>query len=130
MPSRELSEILSGKRLLGLVRKTPVKEACRCIWECCKGSVLVIDDEHRLLSIFTGRDAVRVVAEGKDPETTLLLEAMTRKPITIAPSKQAIDALRTMSECEFRHLPVVEDGRISGVVSRGDFKGMELDLLD
>ncbi len=110
--------------------KTPVAEACRCIWESRKGSVLVIDEEHRLLGIFTGRDAVRVLADGTDPETTPLLDAMTPKPITITPTTRAIDALRTMRERGVRHLPVVEDGKILGVVSRGDFKGLELDLLD
>jgi CBS domain-containing protein len=130
MTNRKISEIIRGQRLLALVGKTPVAEACRCIWESRKGSVLVIDEEHRLLGIFTGRDAVRVLADGKDPETTVLLEAMTPKPITIAPSTRAIDALHTMRERGFRHLPVVEDGKILGVVTRNDFKGLELDLLD
>lgn len=113
-----------------MVGQTSVKEACRCIWEHRKGSALVIDDEHQLLDIFTGRDLVRVLAEGKDPETTLLVDAMTPNPITITPSTRAVDALRTMRGQGFRHLPVVEDGRILGVVSRDDFKGLELDLLD
>jgi CBS domain-containing protein len=130
MTNRKISEIIHGQRLLALVGKTPVAEACRCIWETRKGSVLVIDEEHRLLGIFTGRDAVRVLADGKDPETTVLLEAMTPKPITIVPSTRAIDALRTMRERGFRHLPVVEDGKILGVVTRNDFKGLELDLLE
>jgi CBS domain-containing protein len=130
MTNRKISEIIHGQRLLALVGKTPVAEACRCIWETRKGSVLVIDEEHRLLGIFTGRDAVRVLADGKDPETTVLLEAMTPEPITIVPSTRAIDALRTMRERGFRHLPVVEDGKILGVVTRNDFKGLELDLLE
>jgi len=130
MTNRKISEITHGQRLLALVGKTPVAEACRCIWETRKGSVLVIDEEHRLLGIFTGRDAVRVLADGKDPETTPLLDAMTPKPITITPTTRAIDALRKMHEHGFRHLPVVDDGKILGVVSRGDFKGLELDLLD
>ena len=130
MTNRKISEITHGQRLLALVGKTPVAEACRCIWETRKGSVLVIDEEHRLIGIFTGRDAVRVLADGKDPETTPLLDAMTPKPITITPTTRAIDALRKMHEHGFRHLPVVDDGKILGVVSRGDFKGLELDLLD
>ncbi len=130
MTNRKISEITHGQRLLALAGKTPVAEACRCIWETRKGSVLVIDEEHLLLGIFTGRDAVRVLAEGKDPETTLLFDAMTPKPITITPTTRAIDALRMMREHGFRHLPVVEDGKILGVVSRGDFKGLELDLLE
>jgi CBS domain-containing protein len=55
---------------------------------------------------------------------------MTPNPVTITPESRAIDALRTMSDGGFRHLPVVENGRIWGIASRGDFKGMEIDQLD
>ena len=61
---------------------------------------------------------------------TILADAMTPDPVTIAPHSRAIDALREMSDRGFRHLPVVEGGRIWGVVSRGDFKGTEIDRLD
>jgi len=61
---------------------------------------------------------------------TALAQAMTPNPVTITPESRAIDALRVMGDGGFRHLPVVEHGRIWGVVSRGDFKGMEIDRLD
>jgi CBS domain-containing protein len=100
------------------------------MWECRTGSVLVVDDQQRLTGIFTGRDAVRTLAEGKNAEVTALAHAMTPNPITITPDSRAIDALREMSNRGFRHLPVVESGRIWGVVSRSDFLGMEIDRLD
>ncbi len=100
------------------------------MWECGAGSVLVVDDQQRLTGIFTGRDAVRALAEGKNSEATRLRHAMTPNPVTASPTSRAIDALREMSNRGFRHLPVVEDGRIWGVVSRGDFRGMEIDRLD
>jgi CBS domain-containing protein len=83
-----------------------------------------------LTGIFTGRDAVRALARGKDLSKTTLAQAMTRDPVTITPDCRAIDALRAMWDGGFRHLPVVEEGRIWGVVSRGDFKGIEIDRLD
>ena len=46
------------------------------------------------------------------------------------PDSRAIDALRAMAAGGFRHLPVVENGRIWGIISRADFKGMEIDRLD
>ena len=61
---------------------------------------------------------------------TTLAQVMTPDPITITPDSRAIDALRTMSDAGFRHLPVVENGRIWGIVSRVDFKGAEIDQLD
>lgn len=95
------------------------------------GSVLVTDDHGHLAGIFTGRDAVcRVVAAAKGAAETKLGDVMTAKPETMAPDKTAVDALRLMWDGGFRHIPVVKDGKILGVVSRGDFKGAEHDRLD
>jgi CBS domain-containing protein len=73
---------------------------------------------------------VRALAEGKDAAATMLAHAMTPNPITIAANSLAIDALRRMNDGGFRHLPVVKDDTILGVVSRADFKGIEIDQLD
>jgi CBS domain-containing protein len=107
-----------------------VQEACAAMCRRRAGSVLVVGPDDTLTGIFTGRDALRVLAECSDPASTTLDQVMTRNPLTIAPSQRAIDALRIMSDGGFRHLPVVQDGRIWGVVSRADFKGVELDRLD
>ena len=130
MVNRKLAEIVEGRKLLVLSDDATVQEACRCMWECRMGAVLVADDEERLTGIFTGRDAVRALAEGKNADMTPLAEVMTPNPITIAPHRRAIDALREMSNRGFRHLPVVDCGRVVGIVSRSDFKGMEIDQLD
>ena len=130
MTNRKLAEILKDQTLLALGEQASVQEACKHMWESHKGSVLVIDQDNRLLGIFTGRDAVRTLAEGKNAEATRLAQAMTRNPVTVAPTTRAIDALREMSDCGIRHLPVVDNDKIVGVVSRGDFKGMEIDRLD
>jgi len=61
---------------------------------------------------------------------TPLSAAMTPNPQTITPERNALDALRLMSDCGFRHLPVVKNKKIVGIVSRGDFRGMELDRLE
>lgn len=82
------------------------------------------------LGIFTGRDAVRILARGKSVARTTLDKAMTPNPVTVTPDQRAIDALRAMSDGAFRHVPVVEAGRIWGIVSCGDFKGTEIDRLD
>lgn len=130
MTNRKLADVVKDQNLLTLAEQASVQDACRCMWEHGKGSVLVVDQDRRLRGIFTGRDAVRLLAEGKNAEATPLVNAMTPNPITAAPNARAVDALRQMSDRGFRHLPVVEDERILGVVSRGDFKGMELYRLD
>jgi len=127
MTNRKLAYIVKDQKPLVLATRETVQQACRCMWERHAGSVLVTDDQQRLSGIFTGRDAVRTLAEGKDAAETHLAQAMTPNPVTITPESRAIDALRAMSDGGFRHLPVVEDGRIWGIVSRGDFTGMEID---
>lgn len=95
------------------------------------GAVLVTENDRNLVGIFTGRDAVcRVLAEGKDPAATALADVMTRDPDTMPPGMSAIDALRQMEASGYRHIPVVENGKVVGIVSRGDFKGLEIDRLD
>ena len=130
MTNRKLAYIVKDQKPLVLAAHETVRHACRCMTERRVGSVLVIDDQQRLNGIFTGRDAVRTLAEGKDAALTTLAQAMTPNPLTITPESRAIDALRAMSDRGFRHLPVVDNGRIWGIVSRGDFKGMEIDQLD
>jgi len=130
MTNRKLEYIVKDQRPLMLSAHETVQHACQCMRERNAGSVLVIDEQQRLRGIFTGRDAVRALAKGKDAAATTLAHAMTPNPITITPDNRAIDALREMSTHGFRHLPVVERGRIWGVVSRSDFMGMEIDQLD
>jgi CBS domain-containing protein len=130
MTNRKLVDIVRDQKPLVLAERETVQQACRRMWERRTGSVLVVDDQQRLTGIFTACDAVRALAEGKNADVTTLAQAMTPNPITITPDSRTIDALRQMSDRGFRHLPVVENGRIWGVVSRGDFKGMELDRLE
>ena len=130
MTNRKLIYIIKDQTPLVLNRRETVQQACELMCERCTGSVLVVDDRQCLCGIFTGRDAVRALARGENAALTTLAQSMTPEPVTIAPESRAIDALRLMGDRGCRHLPVVENGRIWGVVSRGDFKGSELDQLD
>ena len=85
---------------------------------------------HHLLGIFTGRDAVQVIAGGGNPGAIHLSAVMTPEPDAIAPERTAIDALHMMCDGGYRHLPVVVDGKVVGIVSRSDFKGLELDHFE
>jgi CBS domain-containing protein len=130
MVNRRLTEIVKDQKLAVLPEEATVQEACRCMCERRVGSVLVADKDQRLSGIFTGRDVVRSLAEGKDAATTTLAEVMTRNPVSIAPDGRAVDALRAMRDRGFRHLPVVDRGRLVGILTRSHFKGMEIDRLD
>ena len=129
MTNRKLAYIVKDQKPLVLGLNETVQQACRLMWQRRSGSVLIIDTEERLRGIFTGRDAVRLLAKGNSA-TTHLGQAMTPDPVTIAPESRAIDAMKAMNDGDFRHIPVTENGRIWGVVSRGDFKGMEFEEFD
>jgi len=84
------------------------------------GSVLVMDGQ-RLVGIFTERDVLRrVVGARKDPEKTRVADVMTRELAVMKPGSTVEDAMSVISEKRIRHLPVVEDGKVVGVISQGD----------
>ena len=130
MPNTKLRYILKDQRPMVLALTDTVQNACQCMCERRIGSVLVIDEHQHLRGIFTGRDAVRVLSEGRAASKTLLSQAMTPDPVTIGPRSRAIDALRAMSDGGFRHVPVLDGDRIWGVVSRSDFSGAEIEQLE
>lgn len=128
---RKLADILFNRNPLTMPPSTCVRDACLAMHETNADSVLVTDPRGRLIGIFTDRDAVcRVLAAGKNAETTPLEEVMTADPDTLAPDTSAIEALRWMWDGGYRHIPVVEGGRLLGVVSRADFKAAERDRLE
>ena len=128
---RRLSDIIFNQNPLILSQDASVKEACILMNDRRAGSVMAMDEGGRLAGIFTGRDAVcRVLAQGKDATRTKLAEVMTVNPDTLSPEQTAIDALRIMWDGGYRHLPVVKEGKILGIVSRGDFKADEQDRLE
>jgi CBS domain-containing protein len=111
--------------LVAISENATVGEAARRMRDARCGSILVTEDE-RLIGIFTERDVMnRVVAEGLDPERTSVSQVMTRSPRTVEPDTPTIVALRIMDDGGFRHLPVVDKGRILGIVSRRDFLSSE-----
>ncbi|MDR3537520.1 MAG: CBS domain-containing protein [Acetobacteraceae bacterium] len=128
--NREMAEIIRNQKPLTLTAVTTVQEACRRMHSRKIGAILVTNDKGALIGIFTGRDAVRLLARGRDPTQTLLKDVMTRKPQTMKPRATAIEALRLMRDGGFRHVPVVEEGVVLGIVSRGDFRGLEHDRMD
>ena len=130
MTEREMGDLCRDQRPVTLPVTASVKEACCRMRDHRVGAVLVTRD-GRLVGIFTGRDAVnRVLAEGRNPARTSLGAVMTAAPSTVAPKTTAIEALRLMRDGGCRHLPIVESGKLKGIVSRGDFRGLEQARLD
>ncbi|MBL8566285.1 MAG: CBS domain-containing protein [Hyphomicrobiaceae bacterium] len=130
MSFRLLASIVRDRNPVMLPADATVQQACSEMWQRRVGSVLVVDRSLRLRGIFTGRDAVRALAEGRDAGATRVEEVMTRNPVSLPPGADALDALHVMCDGGFRHVPVVDGESICGVVSRGDFKGVEIDRID
>jgi CBS domain-containing protein len=81
------------------------------------GAVMVVDNGN-LVGIFTERDAVfRVIARGRDVHNTRLADVMTTSPQSVDPEKSFGYALLLMYENGFRHVPVIENGKLLGIVS-------------
>jgi CBS domain-containing protein len=83
------------------------------------GSALVMEGSI-LLGIFTERDVLRAAASGADPASSRVSEWMTTDPVTVDPDTNADEAVEIMMSHGFRHLPVLEGGKIAGVVSLRD----------
>ncbi|WP_394756394.1 cyclic nucleotide-binding/CBS domain-containing protein [Rhodoferax sp.] len=117
MFDQPIKSIMERKKFLTAPPETTVSHAARLMAKRNVGAVLVVANEH-LLGIFTERDAVfRVIAKGRDANTTSLTEVMTVEPKTLDPGKTYGHALLLMQENGFRHVPVVENGRPVGVIS-------------
>jgi len=127
MSYRSIRAIIENQEVVAAPGSMAVREAARLMKERRVGAVLIVDD-GKLAGVFTERDVMtRVVAEDREAHTTRLEEVMTRDPQTIHPDKPFPAALRIMHEGGFRHVPVVENGRVIGVISARDALGPELE---
>jgi CBS domain-containing protein len=128
MTHRTIRMIIEQQDVITAPGSTTVIAAARLMKENQVGAVIVVEQDGKLAGVFTERDALfRVIAEGRDVQTTLVADVMTRNPQTIHPDKPFADALHVMYEGGFRHVPVVEDGRPVGMVSARDALGPELE---
>ena len=113
--------VIDGEQpLCCLPRTATADEAARLMRERRVGAVMIVE-RGRLEGIVTERDLVfRLLAEKLDGHSTPLAEIMTRDPETLHPDDSALAALDKMRAGHYRHLPVVEDGEIAGIVSIRD----------
>ena len=97
-----------------------VVEAARLMREQHIGSLPITDDE-KLVGMITDRDiTTRVVAKAADPTTTSVEEVYSRDIISVEPDKNLEDAVQLMARHQLRRLPVVENGRLVGIVAQAD----------
>ena len=126
MSHRPIRSIIQDRPVVTADATTTVSDAARLMQEHKTGALLVCE-AGRLVGVFTERDALfRVIAAKRNPTTTQLVDVMTQQPQTVAPDKPLGHALHMMYEGGFRNVPVIENGRLVGLVSARDALGPEL----
>lgn len=95
----------------------PLAEAAKLMLDNGIGSLVVVDDTGELAGIFTERDLLHACAAGVDTHSSTVGKWMTEDPVTAPADTEAAAALQTMIDKDFRHLPVLGEGGIVGVVS-------------
>lgn len=124
--TRLLKDVIKSRPVMEMPPQTSVRDAARKMKQSGMGSVAITED-GRLIGIFTERDALfRVLSEGLDPETTPISAVMTKNVTTVPSSTSLTHALHLMHDFGFRHLPVVDNGVPTGMVSIRDALGDEL----
>ena len=109
-----------GKGVVGVAPETTVMEAANEMRAAKIGALLVMRDD-RLVGILTERDILnKVVAENRAPDEVEVNEIMTTEVVVISPGRSIRDAMRIVTKKHLRHLPVVDDGQLVGMVSAGD----------
>lgn len=109
-----------GEAIHSVGPDAPVAECVRTMTAKRIGALMVMDGD-RLVGIFTERDALnRVLGAGLDPASTKIAEVMTKDPYSIPPGTTIGEAMELVTQRRFRHLPIVENGKVLAVVSSGD----------
>lgn len=107
-----------------------VLDAARLMRDKHIGSVIVVRDAT-VVGIFTERDTLyRVIAEGKDPAATRVSEVMTAPVTTISPDASLLDCAQLMTSRRMRHIPVIESGKLAGIVTAGDIMAYRISHLE
>ena len=127
---KSIKAIAGDRETISVERRTSVKDAASLMTLHQIGAVPVLD-EGRLVGIFTERDVMgRIVAAGRDPHRTLVGDVMSTD-LVVADLSESYDAcLARMKQARVRHLLVLNEGRLAGILSRRDLLAAEADEKD
>ena len=117
-----VSEIMTNAAVIDQADDT-LAEAARKMWQQQTGSLLVMDGED-LVGIVTERDVLKAVAAGVKLDETRVSEVMTKDLVTVGPGTSLREAAKVMTDRWIRHLPVLDGGKLVGVMSQRDLAGV------
>lgn len=110
-----------GNQVFSVEPTTTVYKAIELMSERNIGGLVITDADGNMLGIFTERDyARRVILEGRSSKDTAIGEIMTTDPVTVSPDNSIEDCMKLMTERFIRHLPVLDNGCLCGMISIGD----------
>ena len=113
---------LMSTHLITVDKEETVAAAARLLSRHNIGALPVVSQEGKLVGMLTDRDiAVRCVAANFDPNITRVRTVMSSGAVTVAAEESGAAAARTMGKRQFHRLPVTQDGKLVGMLSRGDF---------
>ena len=128
-----IAAILKGKgaEVVSVTPDTGVADAVALLASRRIGAVPVLDADGGVVGIFSERDVIGCLqAKGVDALGGRVADAMTAPAISVSPDQPVIAALSLMTQRRFRHLPVVEGGRLVGFVSIGDLVKHRIDRIE
>jgi CBS domain-containing protein len=109
-----------GNAVFSVQSGITVYNALELMFEKSIGALLVVDN-GKFVGIFTERDYARkLILKGKSSKETLIREVMTERPITVALDTSIEDCMKIMSDKKIRHLPIMENEKLVGLISVGD----------
>ena len=109
-----------GRHIISVTPDTSVLDAIKLMANKAIGSLVVMDDDE-LCGILSERDYARkVIIKGRSSESTRVSEIMTATVFTTSSAQTVTDCMALMTEKRIRHLPVLEDNRVIGMISIGD----------
>lgn len=109
-----------GRQVFTVERAATVRQAVAQMNERAIGALLIVEDGSPV-GIFTERDVLRrIVAEGRNPDTVRVAEVMTKEVLTVELATTVEEVMATMTARRLRHLPVVDNGQLVGMISIGD----------
>jgi CBS domain-containing protein len=122
-----IKSVVQGREVVAVTPSTSVHAAARLMADRQIGAVAVVDDE-RLVGIFTERDVlVRIVAADRNPSETSIADVMSTQ-LCVAEAKESYETcLERMHQAHVRHLLVLDQGRLAGIVSLRDLMAVDLD---
>lgn len=121
----KLREIMTNT-VIRIHPEESVEVAARTLARCNIGMLAVCGGDGRLCGVVTDRDLVtRCIAAGRHPASTPVRDVMTTQVVSVRPDLDTVSAARLMGQQQVRRLPVLENGRLCGMVSLGDLAGRE-----